>query len=231
MIQYKARLVRYNDEYFTRISIVVPPHNGTSTSIQFVTGTERVRIFSTNKGFIYDEQVFVPNSEASIDIDFQPGVQSVDCILSTYRYRDLVSSSSNVVSVPSIPHVSNPAPAPLEIKTVSKNYKERMEEFKKILLGRRSSWVLSLESNEDISLTVLSGGDAIRLMCVGERSDRLLSSDFLFYLYPGTKKINIPRGLLSHSKEVAAFELVVPDFLPTKNSYFKLPASNRIGAK
>ena len=208
------------------------------SSFQFLDKDKNnLRIVSTSSGFIGEDVVRVTGTSDFIEIfmDHPNEIQQCECLISFLNGNNLINSES-LYFTPITGKGMSPSLSDIQtIKSRGINFDDRMKQMKDRLEYQLSSkWRIQLRVQDDIILRINSKANKRALACLGESSVNLISSDFVFFLYPTINKMVIPREVIwkNHGKytsdTLCCFELVKADFHRSENSLYKSKISNSI---
>jgi len=204
--------------------------------LQFKTDKNPLNVISTSLGIIKDNTVEMTNPSEFIQLYLELGSENKgECLLSFYNENTLSKSESLSFPIDLTSCVS-PIKSDIQvIKTMGLDFTSRMLQFVDTL-GRRpnSRWKVNITVEDDIVLKINNRSQYMCFASVGEMSDKILSSDIIFALYPKIHKLRIPKELIwkkfssYNSNNIFCFELVKPDFQKIKNILYKSKISNSL---
>ncbi len=204
--------------------------------LKFITDKRPLNVISTSSGIIRDNAVEITNPPEFIQLYLELGSEDKgECLLAFYNGNTLYKSESLLFSIDLNACVS-PIKSDIQvIKTVGLDFKSRMLQFVDTL-GRRpnSRWKVNITVQDDIVLQINNRSQHTCFASVGEMSDKILSSDIVFTLYPKIHKLIIPKELIWKkfgsygSNNIYCFELVKPDFHSINNVLYKSKISNSL---
>ena len=94
---------------------------------------------------------------------------------------------------------------------------------------------IELSVSEDIVLEFVSQGKSPIFVSFGQESEEILATDYVFQLIPPVQKMSLPKEILlgrisqfPKETKLGLFELIIPDFIASSESYYKSLISNTI---
>ena len=224
-------LIRKNDQYFIALDLEV--HNSSEyCTISFV---DNLNIIETSKGFISENSVYLHKpGTTSLQIVKLINDRPIDCIVSFFNGTTLISSTSYTINLELIKEIKHNQPLVMEIPTITNKYQDKTEYLNTNLPKIKSSWKCHLTVQDDVVIDIVSSGNSKIQVAIGENTEQLCSSDYVFSLLPGLPFINVPKEImwskysLYTQNSIKLFELMRPDFISNQNILYKIPISNSI---
>ncbi len=203
--------------------------------LSFMSNDKPLSILSTTSGRIENDVVISYNmSQSEIFVEYL-GDSKIECLVGYYKGDNLdysITLDSVIEYDREIKEVAINSPV---ISTVSKEFNERLSDFKKHLKKTSSLWKFDLSCPNDVVLSPVTKGKDKIIIAFGEVSEEMLASDYFFSVDANAKVVNIPKEIfeLKHPQyssgcKIGVFELVKPDFINVDNVYFKVLISNTL---
>lgn len=211
-----------------------------SISLSFRCEENDLEIISTSVGQIRKNQVLIkPVREAQIHVD-HCNFSNIQCIIGYYEGELLRFSDILVENIQKIEQIKSNLPNVRTIQAKGTFFDKRLQNFVKSLETLRSDWEINLEYTDDMTLVMKRKGTTNIVTSLGEVTNDLRASDYVFNIDPEISVIHIPKEIVSKtkstimdnsenpkSKQVAIFELVTPDFVELQ-CFYKIKISNTI---
>lgn len=229
-----ATISRKNDHRILCVKAVIDKDSDYVT-IQVLQDDKVLEIYSTSHGSISDEHIKIgqPTKCGDISLTVECPDRESECLISYFKQDELISSESLPILIPKTKAIAREDVNAVTIATASSTFDNRLEEFHKELNRLSSKWKVSLTCPDDIVLNITTCGDKRVIVTFGEESREVLSSDYIFTLFPGITPINLPKEVFWNKYDqykananLGLYELVSPDFIASNNMYFKIPISN-----
>jgi len=211
-----------------------------SISVSFRCNEDNLDVISTSVGRITDNQVFMkPVHEALMYVDYCNS-NSIQCVIGYYSDNKLLFNDILVATLDSHPQIQDTDPGIRSVAVDSTSFESKIQDFINSLKTMTSNWSVKMNYAGHIALSVEKTGTESIVVSLGEVSDDLRASDYLFSIDPGISTINIPEEIVwkikksivdssdqYSSKRIAVCELVTPDFIKSQ-CFYKVPISNTI---
>ncbi len=227
-------------------------------TVSFKCGDCDLNVISTSSGYVDHQNIVYLNKAYDIElyIEYCTEDKVLECLVGYYQNKDLHHYETLTALFDNSRELDPVLVSASIIKTVPGDFRDKMKDFKQTLSRWNSSWNVSCSVHDEcIFLKLKKLGRNPCIMSFGELSDQILSTDYIFSVEPGQtsmykekrkNKMDIYKGsfmaMLYIPKEIVKsksssynpmsslgiFELIKPDFLDTKDIYYKSLISNTL---
>lgn len=235
----KSDINRYSDIYYINLDISI----GISKSYEkcdifFKNNDCILYVISSTDGNIFNNTITI-NYDCkyiSVSIEHISNMEYIECFVSYYNYGDLIESESTSIIIKKSENISPSNIQYTNINGVDTNvFNDKLHTFFNILNKKRGNCSIHVDIKDDIIITVLVSPQQNTYLSFGEITSNIMSSDVIFLLYTGVKKIILPKEIIwksydkySHRARLGCCEIIKPTFCSVKNIYYKIPVSNLI---
>lgn len=235
----KSTINRYNDIYYINVDIsVVVSTKYDNCSILFKNENNIIYVVSSTNGYITNNTIMLAGGHKSltVSLEHRSNIEDIECFVSYYSNGDLIEFDSEIISLYKTESISQNDVYTAKVNGADTNiFEKRIQTFSDILNKKQGTCSVHVDVKEDIVITVLSSPKKNIYLSFGEITTNIRSSDVIFLLYKGIKKIVIPKEVIwklykeySNNARLGCCEIVSPSFCSIKNVYYKAPVSNVI---
>lgn len=206
-------------------------------TVSFKCEDQKLEVTSTSTGSIDQEgNVRLSTSlNSEMYVEYCEISNNLECLVGFYNANELVYYEALVASFDNTKNITGTPILIPHIGTIPGSHNTRFADFREALKRRKSSWQISMTCPDDVLLTIDKAGKNLTLVCLGETTNELASSDFVFQIDPFINHLNVPKSLLRKNYDLytpgcslGIFELIKPDFLGVKNVFYKVLISNTL---
>ncbi len=236
MSSIAVKLYRSEDNRLLQIVITLEYKSSYDyATISFKCKDEHVEAISASKGKIDSfGNVETTDTQLEVYVDYPQNNNELDCLIGYYENDELKEYENLMVTFDNTKHIEKSGVQIEEVRTIPSSFQQRFANFFERLETQKSSWSVDLSYSDDvISLLLNAHGKAPVMVSFGENSKEILSSDYIFQLYPNVLNLHLPKDLLKRKysyyqqgTKLGIFELVRPDFVASNDLYYKVKISN-----
>ncbi len=236
MSSIKTETIRSNDKLVLKVSLALSYQGDYEhITVEFRGENELNHIITTSQGYIVNDRIHLRIHEKQIEASIYYPDSMFDCLISYLTGEELVHYEKLSCEPEPRERITPTLEEIQSIEAANSPFDMRMFMFKQSLKNRKTLWRLKLEIINDLVISVVQEGNKKVNIVLGDDLAQISSYDYIFPIYPGTKRVVIPKEICwkrYHQYPVDALlcccEIVKANFHSIKHLYYKMPVSNKI---
>ena len=203
--------------------------------IKFICSYNIISVLSASLGTIMNGSIIkisAPKINYLIAYVYLGACLNAECMIGYFFAKKMVSSETLNISTNKRELISSNKTSLMPLEVKGTQFQEKYDVFLKSLKMNKSKWQTTLSIKDDVYINFNATEQHTSLFSIGEMTDELLCSDYIFSADAQTQYLHFPIGIFKKNQQlyktdkVAMFELINPSFINSDVLYYKSLVSN-----